>query len=48
MNQQALTAKKFPKTISWLDKLNANVLLAITPEYSTIQQARGKDYGKQP
>jgi pimeloyl-ACP methyl ester carboxylesterase len=48
MNPQELPAKKSLKTISWLDKLNANVLLAITPEYSTIQQARGKGYGKQP
>ena len=48
MNPQALAAKKSLKTISWLDKLNANVMLAITPEYSTIRQARGKGYGKQP
>ena len=48
MNPQAHAAKKSLKTISWLDKLNANALLAITPEYSTIQQARGKGYGKQP
>ncbi len=36
------------RKISWLDKLNAGALLAITPEYGTVKRARGKGYGKQP
>ena len=42
------TPAKSLRTVSWLDKLNASALLAITPEYGTVKRARGKGYGKQP
>ena len=42
------TPAKSLRTVSWLDKLNASALLAITPEYGTVKRARDKDYGKRP
>ena len=42
------TPAKSLRAVSWLDKLNASALLAITPEYGTVKRARGKAYGKQP
>ena len=36
------------RRVSLLDKINAGVLLAITPEYSAVKRARGKSYGKAP
>ncbi len=34
------------RSVSLLDKFNASVLLAITPEYSVVKRARGKGYGR--
>jgi pimeloyl-ACP methyl ester carboxylesterase len=36
------------KRASWLDRFNAGVLLAITPEYGAVKRAQGKNYGTQP
>ncbi len=36
------------RSVSLLDKFNASVLLAITPEYNAVKRARGNSYGKAP
>ena len=36
------------RSVSLLDRINAGVLLAITPEYGVVKRARGKSYGKTP
>jgi hypothetical protein len=36
------------RSVSLLDRINAGVLLAITPEYGAVKRARGKGYGKAP
>ena len=36
------------KSASWLNRINANVLFAVTPEYADVQAARGRDYGQKP
>ena len=36
------------KSASWFNRINANVLFAVTPEYADVQAARSKDYGQKP
>lgn len=36
------------KKTTWLDRLNTSVLLAVTPEYTEVKKAQGRDYGEQP
>jgi pimeloyl-ACP methyl ester carboxylesterase len=48
MNQNSNVRTGPLRRASWLDKVNAGALLAITPEYRTVKRAQSKDYGTTP